>query len=177
MVKMLNRNNCTEIGFIKKTHGVKGELLVFFEDGLDSVIENSDYLYFEVEGLLVPFFIEEIEIRDNSSAAILFDTLDVKEKSMQYIGCKIFLDNDLLSGHTDILNPVLIKGFTVEDKKLGIIGEIIDINDFGGNYVLTVKNGRKEILIPFNDNLLVNFNEDKKRIIFDCPDGLLEIND
>ncbi len=174
---MLNRNNCTEVGFIKKTHGVKGELLVFFEEGLDSVIENSDYLYFEVEGLLVPFFIEEIEIRDNSSAAILFDTLDVKEKSTQYIGCKIFIDNDQLENHNDILNPVLIKGFTVEDKKIGLIGEIIEIDDFGGNLVLTVKKGKKEILIPYNDNLLINFNEAQKCIILDCPDGLLEIND
>lgn len=174
---MLDRNNCTEIGFIKKTHGVKGELLVFFEEGLDSVIENSDYLYFEVEGLLVPFFIEEIEIRDNSSAAILFDTLDVKEKSMLYIGCKIFIDNELLANHNEILNPVLIKGFTVEDQKLGFIGEIIEIDDFGGNLVLTVKKGKKEILIPYNDNLLVNFNEAQKSIILDCPEGLLEIND
>ena len=45
------------IGRIGKPHGVKGEMnFMFTDDVFDRT--DSDYLIIEVEGLLVPFFIE-----------------------------------------------------------------------------------------------------------------------
>ncbi len=177
MNKTIDRNKCTEVGYIKKTHGVKGELLISFEEGLDDIIESLEYIFFEVEGLLVPFFIEEIAVRDNLSAAVLFDTLNNKEKAGQYVGCKLFVESNLLSGNIDNLNPVLIKGFSVYDSTLGLLGEIEEINDYGGNFVLSVTKGKKEILIPFNDDFLVSFNESERKIILHCPEGLIDLND
>jgi 16S rRNA processing protein RimM len=60
---------------------------------------------------------------------------------------------------------------------MGKIGEIAVVEDFGGNIVFTVMMNGKEILIPFHDELLVEFNPKKKLIILDCPEGLLELNE
>jgi 16S rRNA processing protein RimM len=177
MRKPVNRNNCTEIGYVKKTHGVKGELQIFYEEGMEEILDNLEYIFFEYQGLLVPFFIDTIFSSGPNAAIILFKTLDSKEKAGDFAGCKLFIETDKLEGAETLFSPQLLKGYTVFDVTKGKIGEISEIEDFGGNIVFTIKVKRKKILIPFHDELLVEFDPDKKMMILDCPDGLIDLNE
>jgi 16S rRNA processing protein RimM len=176
MRKPVSKENCTEIGYVKKTHGVKGELQVFYQEGIEEILDDLEFIFFEYEGLLVPFFIDSIFSSGANSAVILFKTLDSKEKATEYAGCKLFIDTCLLLEEEASYSPQLLIGFTVSDVQIGKIGEISVIEDFGGNIVFTVLVKGKEILIPFHDELLVEFNPAKKLIVLDCPEGLLELN-
>jgi len=98
MRRIVDKANCTEIGYVKKTHGVKGEVQIVFHDGLDEMIERLDYLFFEVEGLLVPFFIDSIFSIGPNSAILLFETLGNKEEATAFVGCKLFIDTVELDG-------------------------------------------------------------------------------
>lgn len=177
MRKSIHKEDCTLIGFVKKTHGVKGELQISYQEGIENIIDNLEYLFFEYEGLLVPFFIDYIYSSGPSSAIILFKTLDSKEKAAQFMGCKLFVDNSELESEEAIYSPQLLIGFTVYDTEKGKIGEIVEVEDFGGNIVFTVTFKRKKVLIPFHDELLVEFDPKEKKIVLDCPEGLLEMND
>jgi 16S rRNA processing protein RimM len=177
MRKPINREECTEIGFVKKTHGVKGELQIFFQEGIDEIIEELEYILFEFEGLLVPFFIESIFSIGSNSAIILFDTLTSKEKSNEFTGCKLFIENEWFSENNLSFSPQLIVGFTLSDPEKGVIGKITNIDDFGGNLVLSVDYNGKEILIPFNEELLHHFNPKDQTLIMECHEGLFNLND
>ena len=57
-------------------------------------------------------------------------------------------------------------------KSLGIVKEIIDLS---GNEIISVINGDREILIPMNDEILVNVDIKTRIIEVSLPDGLLEL--
>ena len=68
-------------------------------------------------------------------------------------------------------------GFSLIDQTLGTMGPIVQVDDFAGNIVFTVNYNEEEILIPFNAELLVLFDESNEQITLNLPDGLLSIDD
>ena len=175
--KSIDLNNCREIGFIKKTHGIQGDLLLAVESGLADVLEIPQFLFIEIEGLPVPFHVEMHEWRGDETISVHLRYVDSKEKARELTGCKIFVDaNGLNTTNTDF-HPNLLRGFTVFDQKMGKIGEIIEVNDFGGNLVFTVSYLDGEVLIPFNEDLLLSFDQETSTIIMDCPEGLFDLTD
>jgi 16S rRNA processing protein RimM len=63
----------------------------------------------------------------------------------------------------------------VEDKRLGIVGEIQSINDSSAQPLFEVLNDDVEILIPMIDHFLVKIDRDNKKVIMDLPEGLIEM--
>ena len=54
---MIKREDVYKIGRLGKAHGVKGEVSFQFTDDIfDSV--DAEYLVLDVDGILVPFFME-----------------------------------------------------------------------------------------------------------------------
>ncbi|HNW51606.1 MAG TPA: ribosome maturation factor RimM [Prolixibacteraceae bacterium] len=177
MRKAIDRDNCFEIGFVKKTHGVKGEVQIAFQEGLDEIVEELEYLFFEVEGLLVPFFIDSIFSIGANSAIILFETLDSKEKANEFTGCKLFIEKEWLAENDIPFSPQLLVGFTLIDPSKGKIGKITHVDDYGGNFVITVLHKRKEILVPLNEDLIHQFNPKELTLTIECHDDLFDLND
>jgi 16S rRNA processing protein RimM len=177
MRKPINKAECTEIGFVKKTHGVKGELQIFFQEGIDEIIEELEYFFFEFEGHLVPFFIESIFSIGSNSAIILFNTLSSKEEADEFIGCKLFLENEWFDRDSSPFSEELVVGLTLIDPVKGEIGKITHINNYSGNLVLTIDYHGKELLIPFNEKLLHKFNIKDQSLVMDCHEGLFDLND
>jgi 16S rRNA processing protein RimM len=172
----IQRNNLSEVGFIKKVHGIQGELLVVFENGMEEAIEGPAFVFVEVEGLPVPFFVEGSTWRRDGSVNFKLRYIDSKEKAQEYIGCKVAVDNDNLNLNKVTFDPNQLIGYTVVDQKIGIIGKIEVVNDFGGNMVFSVNYKGNEVLVPFDDDLLVSFNRETATLVMDCPDGLLDLN-
>ena len=176
MKRIIDKANCTEIGFVKKTHGIKGELLIYYREGIEGIIDESEYIFFEYEGLLVPFFIESVYSIGPDSAIVHFETLASKEISASFVGCKLYIESEKLSQSQIHFTPFMMKGFTLFDLEKGEIGEITVVDDFGGNVVLTVLFKNKEILIPFNEELITHFNSTEQTVTMNCPEGLIELN-
>lgn len=174
--KPIDKKNCISVGFIKKPHGIKGELLVVFESQLNDAIEDLDFLFFEIDGLLVPFFIEEMAWRSDESLIFKFKHINSKEKAQDFVGYKIFVDKEALLFSDADFDPHYLIGFDVSDKQFGAIGKIVEVNDYGGNVVFTVDYKNSEIMIPYNDDLLVSFDQANEQIVLNCPEGLFDLN-
>ena len=78
-----------------------------------------------------------------------------------------------LSGNKFYFHEVI--GFEVEDKRLGIVGEIQSINDTTAQPLFEVLNDGIEILIPMIDHFLVKIDRENKKVIMDLPEGLIEM--
>ena len=64
---MIKKEEVYKIGRIGKPHGVHGELqLQFSDDVFDAV--DADYLVLDIDGILVPFFMEEYRFRSDEIA-------------------------------------------------------------------------------------------------------------
>lgn len=165
------------MGTIIKPHGLKGEMVLEVEEGYEEVLDETEFLMVEVEGGLVPFFISEnsINFRTPTSISLTFDDLDTADKVRPYCGCRIFLPNGALADPSDDGELSELLGYMVFDQEKGMLGKIIRVDDFSGNVVLVIQHGKNEILIPLSDDFITEFNEEKKELHLNCPEGLVDL--
>ena len=74
---MIKQEEVFKIGRLGKAHGVKGELSFMFDDDVFDRVD-ADYLVLDVDGILVPFFIEEYRFRSDSTALVKFEGVDTQ---------------------------------------------------------------------------------------------------
>ena len=166
----------TGIGYIKKTFGYKGELLLKIE-GVDypENIEKLESVFFETENQLVPFFISDISYRDDSTLVIKFEDIDDNTKAQRYRGCRLFLhekDSELLLDKNKL--EFLITDFDIVDKKFGNIGKPEEIIKMPQQLLLKLKIKGREVLIPLVEQLILKIDKKKKHIYIDVPEGLID---
>jgi 16S rRNA processing protein RimM len=53
-------------------------------------------------------------------------------------------------------------------------GSITAVDDYGGNLVFTVGKGRNELLVPYHDDLMIEFDPRRKKIVMHCPKACSE---
>ncbi len=164
---------CFKIGYIAKTHGLKGEVTIIFTDAAD--LESVKSVFIELKDNLVPYFIEHVSSRLDK-AFIKFEDVNSLEAASVLKGCSIYLDKSL--------RPKLKRGefyddevidFTVEDEDLGLLGTVKEVVQSGPNRLLTLDYLGKEVLIPVNGPFILSLNKSKKKIMVQLPNGFLDL--
>lgn len=174
-METIPKTDCEKIGFFRKTHGVHGDVVLEFEEHFVYSVEGATRFFVELEGLLVPFFIadEGLRIKSSKSAIVNLDWVDTEKYAKRLIGCSVYLYQDEIADE-EVEDENALVGFQLFDQELGKIGEIAYIDDYSGNVVFTVKSNNEELLIPFNEDILVAINEEQKVITLNLPEGLIE---
>jgi 16S rRNA processing protein RimM len=176
-MKRINKNECIEVGYIQKPHALRGEVILIFDKEFEETFEEIELLLVELDGGLVPFSIEEdgVHFRTDGSAICRLRLIDSLAKAKDLAGCKVFVfDNEIDYSKDQGISSSLI-GMRAFDANFGDIGLINRVDDFSGNFVITVDNLRAEIMIPLSDEVIKLVDEEKREIYLACPDGLIEM--
>ena len=64
--------------------------------------------------------------------------------------------------------------YTKDRKKVGTVKDFLLVEN---NDLLVVESGTREILVPFTKTICLELNLEKKELLIDPPDGLLELNE
>ena len=174
---MILKENCIEAGYIQKPHGIRGEVILIYFEGIGETLENLEYVFIEISGGLVPFFYEPdgLRIRNDESAICKFDNVNSQEEAREIIGCKVFVaEEDFTENESEDIDSVLI-GMNVIDNQYGDLGLISRVDDYSGNLVITVNHRKGEVLIPLSKEIIISFDENSRQIHLNCPKGLIEI--
>lgn len=160
-----------KIGKTGKTHGLKGHLKVhidefYLNDFMDMKIIFIDKL---------PYFILNKDINHTQQAILLLEDVDSKEKAHRLQGKEIFAKDDDLTEILDEETHQYLIGFELHDKTLGKIGKIENIIEMPFQIMAVIINENKEILIPLNEDFILNVNEKQKKINMQLPEGLLDV--
>ena len=164
------------IGRIGKPHGVKGEMnLMFTDDVFDRT--DSDYLIIEVDGLLVPFFIEEYRFRSDETALLKLCDIDTQEQARQFTNCEVFFERSKADTPADELTWAQIVGFQIVDENNGkIVGKIVAVDDSTENILFEIETTKgHQTLIPAHDSLIRDIDTPSQTITMTIPDGLLAL--
>ena len=164
------------IGRIGKPHGVKGEMnFMFTDDVFDRT--DSDYLIIEVEGLLVPFFIEEYRFRSDETALLKLCDIDTQEQARQFTNCEVFFERSKADTPDDELTWAQIVGFQIVDENNGkVVGKIVAVDDSTENILFEIETTKgHQALIPAHDSLIRNIDTPSQTITMTIPDGLLAL--
>lgn len=175
-METIPKADCDKVGFFKKTHGVSGELVLEYEPQFEYSIENADRFFVELEGLLVPFFVLEdgFRYKTENSAIITFDGVDSEKYAKRMVGSSVFLFKNEIVEMPDELFESQFENYLLVDEKLGDIGIIEQIDNYSGNIVFTVSFKGKELLVPFNEDFLLEIDKQNKIIKLRLPEGLFE---
>lgn len=169
----MKRDDFYKIGRIGKPHGVKGEVGFMFDDDVFDRVE-SDYLVLEVDGLLVPFFMEEYRFRGSQTALVKFCDVDSQDAARELTGCDVYFPRSASDGEDGEMTWASIVGFRIVDINSGAdVGEICGVDDSTINLLLEIKtDDGQEILIPAHDELIENVDAERRIIEMRLPEGL-----
>jgi len=170
---------CIRIGHVVKSHGLKGEVRVDLEVTRPAKYKKLESVYIDVDGKLVPFFIESFRI-DGSSSIIKFESLnsindaDIIQSRPVYVDPSMVLKEDLSPKDEDADLETLLS-FSVNDSQAGSLGKVEAIDESPGQDRLVVKGQYGEILIPFCEPIIAKIDIDTKEILVDLPAGFLDL--
>ena len=175
-METIPKTDCTKIGFIRKTRGVHGELVLEFEEHYEFSVEEATRFFLEVDGLLVPFFVAEdgLHVKSAKTAFVNFDWIVSEKYAQRIIGANVYLFTSEIVDEPEEAGLSELEGFTLFDNSGEKIGKISQVEDFSGNVVLTIGSGNNELLIPFNEDFLVAINPENKTLTLELPEGLID---
>jgi 16S rRNA processing protein RimM len=156
-------DSCFKIGFILRTHGLKGELTVSLDDDAPDDLPSIPSVFLETDNRLVKAYVK-------------FEEVDSIEEASKLVRRRMFLEKSVRakSGPTEFYNDEII-GFQVTDETQGALGCIIDIMQAGVNRLLVIDMKGKEVLIPINGPFITTLNKRKKTLTVNLPEGFLDI--
>jgi len=172
---MIQKSEVFPIGQITKTHGLRGELAF---SCTNTTLEEEDvsFVILEPEGILVPFFIEEVRLKTDTSGLIKLERIDSEEQAHEYVGLTIYLPNEFID-ETDEpeFEADYFVGFEIIDEEKGKIGIVAALDQSTDNILFVVETDADEILIPAADEYITKIDHERKTIRMNLPEGLLEL--
>jgi 16S rRNA processing protein RimM len=170
---MIKYEDVYRIGRIGKTHGVKGEITLHFDDDIFDRVD-ADYLVLDVDGILVPFYMEEYRFRSDSVCLVKFFDVDTQQRAQELTGCEVYFPRDLaLQTSDDEISLAVLVGYVIiESSTNKPIGRIAAIDEQTANILFELEDGS---LIPANDNLIDSIDTCQQTIFMHLPTGLLEL--
>ena len=169
---MIKEEEVYKIGKLGKTHGVKGEISFLFDDDVFDRVD-ADYLVLMIDGILVPFFMEEYRFRSDTTAIVKFEGIDTQERARELTGCDVWFPRALADSDDDTITWAAIVGFDIIDANSGKpVGRIASVDDSTLNILFCLEDGR---LIPASEDLITGIDKENKHITINIPEGLLDL--
>ena len=162
-----------KIGIIGKAHGVKGELSIQIDDDVFDRVD-AEYLVLKLDGIFVPFFMEEYRFKSDSVALVKFEGVDTQERARELTGVEVYFPRELAEQDEEAeLSYAALVGYTLIDNNSGkSVGTIAYVDEQTINIMFELEDGR---LIPASEELIVDVDQQARTITLDIPEGILEL--
>lgn len=171
---MIKPQEVIKIGKVTKTHGVSGELSCTF---INDIFGDDDapYLVADIDGIFVPFFIEEYRFKSDVTALVKFEDMDDSESAKLLLGRELYFPMKYITESQPMNCGEGILGYKIySDGKL--IGTIEGVDDSTANILFSViTESGEELLIPATDDFVEEIDDEKREITMNLPDGLLDM--
>ena len=168
---MIKPEEVYRIGRLGKAHGIKGEVSLQFDDDVFDRVD-ADYLVLDIDGILVPFFMEEYRFRSDCVCLVKFCDVDTQQRASELTGCDVYFPRALADNDSFPTLSSLV-GFNIVSMPDGsAIGKIASINDQTANILFELEDGT---LIPANDDLITDIDTTNRQITMTLPEGLLSL--
>ena len=172
---MISFEEVFPIGQIFKPHGINGEMSFSFTSNT-LLLDELEFFVLDIEGILVPFFISEYRLKTEETGLLQLDGIDSEESARELSGKKIYILKSYLNKvESDEIELDYFVGFQLKDQQAGIIGTISEIDDSTENALFVIGKGEDELLIPIGEDYILSIDHDKRILVVDLPEGLLDL--
>ena len=169
---MIHGEEVYRIGRLGKPHGVKGEISMQVDDDVFDRVD-ADFLVLMVDGILVPFYMEEYRFRTDTTALIKFEDVDTVERARELTNCDVYFLRRLADNADEDYTWSFFVGFDIVDAHSHQVqGRIAAADESTANVLFELADGR---LIPAAEELIQHIDNDKKQITMELPQGILDL--
>ncbi len=173
---MIKQEDVYKIGRLGRPHGVRGEVTMQVGDDVFDRTD-ADHLILSIDGILVPFFMEEYRFRSNEVALIKFEDIDSEDRARELTGCDVYFERQQHGDEDEEMTWAEIIGFSIVDaaseKTIGTISRVDD-STLNVLFEVTTDDGR-DLLIPAGEDMVTAVDRAGRTITMEIPEGLLSL--
>ena len=129
-----------------------------------------------LDGIFVPFFIEEYRFRSDTTALVKLEGVDTSEKARMFTNVEVYFPKKYVGEEEDsddIPTWNYFIGFKVEDVNHGELGEIVAVDDSTMNVLFAIEKDGEELLLPAHEEFIIKLDKKKRLLTVEVPDGLI----
>ena len=172
----MTQDDCYLLGYIVKSHGTKGQLVFHLDVDYPEEYEEIESVFLEIKGELIPYFVESFNLQKKGRAIVQLEGLDTMEKALALVGTSLFMPLDTLEElEDDQFYYHEIQGFEVLDENLGSLGTVREVYSVATQNLIVLDYQGSEVLIPIVEGIVLKADRQKKQVLVNLPDGLLEV--
>ena len=172
----MRKKDCFYLGKIAKKFSFKGEVLIYLDTDEPEMYTELESMFVDINGHLVPFFIEKAALHKEKFLRTQFEDVDSEDAADDIVGKDVYLPLEMLpqlDGNKFYYHEVI--GFAAKDQRLGAFGTIAKISDNGVQALFEIEKDDATILVPLIDEFIIEVNRDEKFILFNTPEGLIDL--
>jgi 16S rRNA processing protein RimM len=177
---MITREELIAIGHYNKAHGVAGEISATIDVDFE-VLRALSCLVSDIDGIFVPFFVNSVRPKNSDTVLLTIDGIDTEMEAARLVNHDIYAlkrdyrqENDEYDADGYPLDYFI--GFELRDSDGTRVGQISQVDEQTDNAIFMVEDGDTEFLVPATDDLIVEFDLDKKVMVMNLPQGILDLN-
>ena len=170
---MIRKEDVYKIGKLGKSHGIKGELSMMIDDDIFDRVD-SEFLVLEIDGIMVPFFMEEYRFKTDDTVLIKFEGIDTQERAKELTGIDVYFPREMADNDDNAeLRYAQLVGYKIinaADRKA--VGEIAAVDEQTMNIMFELTDGT---LLPASEELIVDIDTEKREITLTISEGILDL--
>ncbi len=164
------------MGKVVATHGIRGQLRIAVYSGQFETILSLDSLMLKgPDGKMESFEVAKSVVHGRKLLIALRE-YDIINQVQHLVGRDVYADRDQLpeldEGEYYWCDLLGLKVVTEQGEFLGTVTDIIAT---GSNDVYVVTNDARECLIPALEDVVLDIDLDKEKMVVRPPDGLLDL--
>lgn len=170
--------DCFYFGKVGKPKGFKGEVNIIIDNDSPIEPESLDSVYVLIGRKLVSYPLSHYKLNPKGNALGKFEGLNSDDDINRIKNLSLYLPKEMLPElDSEEFYMHELVGCTLFDQQKGEIGEITEINNQTAQTIMFVEYQNEEIIIPFVDDFIVEINTDEKKVVFDLPEGIIDLNE
>lgn len=169
---MVRFEECRHIGRIGKPHGHEGAVKLELFSELHTDLNIDEPVFLLLDGKPVPFFMASVN-EDAHPPILHFERVTHMDAARKLQGLAVYAPKHSVEAERGWTTAQLV-GYMAFDRgnKLGPIKEVLDS---GLQQLLRLELKGTEVLIPLQEELIEDLNEERKQLFLQLPEGLLDI--
>lgn len=164
-----------KIGKLVAVHGLQGELLLKHQLGKKTSLKGLQAIFVEEKkNSFLPWFIEATKIKSESEIFLKLEGINTREAAIKLTQKEIWVPETDFKKFAAKSAPASLLGYTIINNNEPL-GEILELIEQPHQLLCRLEIKGKEVLIPLHEETLKKINHNKKEVLVELPDGLLEI--
>jgi len=171
----MDKNEHFYLGTVSRKFSFKGEVVLQINPDLGYFPKNLQSVFVDIQQKRIPFFIEYTKAHKQNKRRIKFEDVNTEEDADQLVKREVYV----LKSTIDIDEEFSLKdviGFSAYDENDRLIGEIINLNTTTPQALFELSSGKGPLLIPVNEDWILEIDREEQAIYFELPEGLLDLN-